>query len=516
MSSGTIKPPPLRLRKSGNVLEISLDHDPGNAQAAPAPLPLSARTLLEPLLSYRYKKFLYGLERHDPISGMMRNVIVTEKILYRYDKYGRLITNFGFRERVTEALRAAGHDCNCYIVDNPLARPDCFQVEKGNILRHFAYKQRQEEAIAAILVNWGGVIHAVTGFGKMVLLVMTVLLYPHAKIDLVIRRTTIANKIYDSLIRYIPNIGRVGGGKRDKRRITVYNAGSLHHADFDSDIVLCDEVHELLADDASSYLSHYNNARMFAFTASPKGRLDGADIRLEALFGPTIFYLPYWEAVELGLVVPIRVEWSDVVMNFNPAANKKDVQRKRWGIWRNEYRNGVIAAKARTFSDDEQVLILVDTVEHAVYLRRHLPGYTLVYAPGEIRGKDSYTAAGLIESGEGVMKLGQSEILRKEFEAGRLKKAIATDVWSTGIDPQQLTALIRANCSQTETRDIQAPGRVSRTHSSSGKDVGIVCDFSDQFDTGFADAAKKRRSHYAAMRWDQVASGTPVATLAGV
>ncbi len=488
--------PPLWLRKSGNILEVSL----GGIQ----PLPLTVRRLLEPILSYRYKKLLFGPDRFDPITGMQRSIIVTEKQLYRYDRIGRLICGFGLADKVAATLREADYPIELRNADPERARPRCFEFDKGEILRHFTYRERQEEAVDAILCNWGGVIHAVTGFGKMVLLAMACLAHPHAKIDVITKSTPIANKIYETLLRYLPNIGRIRGGRKDRQRITVYNADSLHHADFDADIILCDEVHELLADAASEHLARYTYSRMFGFTASPKGRLDGADVRLESLFGKTIFYLPYWEAVELGLVVPIRVEWSDVNLLANPAASKNGVFRKRYGVWRNDERNQIIAAKAKSFGEDEQVLVLVDTVEHAVHLRRHLPGYTLVYAPKELDRAAAYIADGLIAAHEAEITPAQAETLLKRFEAGDIKKVVATGTWATGIDPRQLTALVRAGTGSTETRDIQAPGRVSRTHSESGKAVGIVCDFRDQFDSGFADAAKKRRAHYSAMRWDQV------------
>lgn len=483
------------LRKCGNVIEIS---DKLKI------LPQEIRQILEPRLVYKKKKFLYGADRHCPITGISRNIAIEQKRLFDYDKVGRMICGFGMAVRIETVLREAGVPFDMDIIDPPRTREECFAADKGRITACLSYRERQEEAVDSIILNWNGVIHAVTGFGKMVLLVMICLAHPKAKIDIVTRRTVIANKIFEFLTRYLPNIGRVGDGNKDRQRITVYNADSLHHSDYTADIVLCDEAHELLADESTAFLAKYHFSRMFAFTASPKGRLDGADVRLESLFGQTIFYLPYWEAVELGLVVPIRVEWTDVFMDVNPAANKSDVPRKRWGLWRNAHRNQIIADKALSFGEDEQVLVLVDTVEHAVYLRKHLPGYGLVFATGENDKWDSYISHGLASPDEPKMTPEYVEKLRRRFEAGELKKMIATDVWSTGIDPTQLTALVRANSNQTETKDIQAPGRVSRTHKSSGKDVGIVCDFRDQFDANFMKAAKVRSDHYKAMRWEQV------------
>jgi superfamily II DNA or RNA helicase len=487
----------LTCRKYGNLLELSL----GGTEA----LPRELCCLIEPQLEYQHKRFLYGLERYG-YDGVERSVQLTQKKMYRYDQFGRLVTNFGFFWRLRHYLREKGHELDCFDYDPPRVRPDCYTYDLNRVQRHFDFRARQEECLRSVLDNNMGVVWAATGFGKMVQLVMKCLATPHAKTDIVTRRTVIANKIWSFLTRYIADIGRVGDGKKDERRITVYNADSLHHSSFDADDVLCDEGHELLADDYATQLGRYTHARLFAYTASPHGRSDGADMRLEALFGRMIFYMPYWEAVELGLVVPIRVELTDVVLPHNPVANKSGTYKERWGIWRNERRNRLVAAKAASFAADEQVLVLVKTIEHAVYLRQFLPGWTLVYAPGELEAK--YVRQGLVGDDEPKMTPARRDQLREDFESGRLKKAIATGVWSVGIDPVQLVALVRAQGGSTEIADIQAPGRVSRTHTAGGKEVGIVCDFVDKFDAGLMRASQTRIRHYKAMRWDVVNTPT--------
>jgi superfamily II DNA or RNA helicase len=496
----------LTLRKSGAVLEISLDGKPHASSA----LPEAARRILEPALQYQYRKFLYGADRRCPVTGVQRRVLVTDKQLYRYDEYGRLITNFGFANRVQNLLRSVGYILECKIVPSDreahrdCARPDAYSFCPENILEHFQFRERQDDAIAAIAGAQNGLVNAVTGFGKLVLIAMTCLAYPKAVFHIVTRRATLVHKIHDYLTKYIPDVGLVGAGSRYVgRRVTVSTAASMHHlSPWDADFLLADEAHELLAEESAKFLAKYDCARMFAFTASPTGRMDGTDMRMEAIFGEQIFYLPYWEAVELGLVVPIRVEWTDVLMDHNPVADKDGVPKKRWGHWRNQYRNQLIADKANSFDSADQVLLLVDTIEHACYLKAHLPTYKLVYAPGEVAKTDFYVAKDLVKEEDLKLTPKLAEQFRKEFEAGELKKVIATGVWSVGIDPVHLTALIRGSAGSSEIMDIQAPGRASRRVP--GKHVGIVCDFKDQFDSAFSSAAKKRASHYKALRWEQV------------
>jgi superfamily II DNA or RNA helicase len=513
-------PLPVTLRKSGTLLEVSMTGRPEPGAELTPPV----RCLLEPVLRYQHKRFLYGEERRCSVTGIMQRVAIQMKQLYRYDRYGRMVTGFGFFRRIIDLLRKEGIEPRCLTVrsdrekERDTLRPRAYEYHPELVSRHFEFRARQLDCLDAMAYNPCGVNKATTGFGKMVLIVMACLAFPHAKIHVITKRCVLARKLHAYLTKYLPDIGLVGDGSKDYgRRITVFTSGSLHLASpWDADIILCDEAHELLAEDASMYLAKYEFSRNFAFSATPGGRLDGTDIRMESLFGPIIFNLPYWEAVALELVVPIRVEWCDVFMENNPAADKVDVRKKRWGLWRNAYRNQLIADKARTFSPDDQVMVLVDTVEHAVFLKKHLPEFTLVYAPNEVKKKEMYLHQGLVPEEDLVMTPKKLAAYHADFEAGTLKKVITTGVWAVGIDPVQLKVLVRASSGSSEIMDIQPPGRVCRrVHTVDDlkeqpsldiKECGIVVDFCDQFDSTFASAAKKRFSHYKAMRWEQFRS----------
>jgi superfamily II DNA or RNA helicase len=488
------------IRKSGNLIELSAN--------GISPLQDSIRRLLEPMLRYDKKKLLYGRDRYNHSTGAYdRRIDIIPKKCYRYDTNGRLITNFGYAYRLVPLLQQAGYEVDVINKDPEPQRTDYDEINMEAVLRHFEFRQRQDECLQQIIDNPCGVIHAATGFGKLVLIAMVCLAFPNAKIDVVTRRATLVNKITKYLTRYVPNVGQTGGGGKTSGRVTVYTFKSLHHSDFDSDLVLVDEAHEGMADEASSLLARYQNSRMFAFTASPTGRLDGTDIRLEAIFGRTIFYLPYREALKLGLVVPIRVEWSDVKLRTNPCAGLEDVRRKRAGIWRNIERNEIIAAKAKTFNADDQVFVAVDFVEHAVHLWQQLKneGYVLVYDKMDDIDLKRYKHDGLLPSDYKPMTPKLKEHYREEFEAGRLKKAIST-VWDVGVDPVHLTALIRADAGDSDIDDTQIPGRAARISKDNPGKVGIVCDFRDQFDDTFAKRAKSRLSRYIATGWENVVS----------
>jgi superfamily II DNA or RNA helicase len=93
--------------------------------------------------------------------------------------------------------------------------------------------------------------------------------------------------------------------------------------------------------------------------------------------------------------------------------------------------------------------------------------------------------------------------MQEDFESGKLKKVIATDVWSTGVDFPQLSVLVRADARSSEIIDIQAPGRVVRRHDASGKQYGMVIDFMDHFDGTFLRRSHDRRRSYNRQGWEQ-------------
>jgi superfamily II DNA or RNA helicase len=333
-------------------------------------------------------------------------------------------------------------------------------------------------------------------------------LYPQAKIDICVKPKDVAGRIRRKLSRSLPDIGQVGGGKKRRgQRITVYTAGSTHHAEHSgADILLADEIHQLMTDNTSRALAQsWRNTRNFGFTATPEGRMDGAHAKLEMFFGPEIFRLLYPEAVELGLVVPIHVRWLPIHLTHNPALDKTGITKMRWGIWRNQDRNKMIADDVRAnYPDpDTQVLILVDKVDHAVHLAQFLPEFSLCYGSMNEDKLEMYKRNHYLSENFAPTTPEVRERMRREFEAGKLKRVIATDIWATGVDFERLQVLYRADARESEIMDAQGPGRVSRLCDATGKESGEIVDCMDAFDKGFLRKSRSRKSSYKTLGWSQ-------------
>lgn len=482
------------IRQYGNTLELS----GGNDQ----PLSKELMTYISPHLCFQKKIYLTPYQRR--MANTRTKFSFETVCIYDVDEKGRLCTCAGFLNRITRTFNERGVTV-LYKDVSPKPNPKTFSPYLHLVDNKFTFRPRQKECLEKILRNRSGIINAPTAFGKGAMICMVALALPYARIFVTTRRVAVVETLCERLSKIFPNVGQIGGGvSRMGERITVVSGDSLHRVTGEVDVLLVDEVHEYGADTYSSELAKFKHTRMYGFSASPKGRFDGTDLRIEALFGPQIFHMTYQEAVELGLVVPIRVDWLDVPMDINPVEGcTNDVLRKRIAIWTNDERNDIIAEKAKAYPN-QQVLILVDTLEHAVNLKKRLPDFSVVYATAEESDLRKYRRDGLIDESFPVLNKKKRKELKEQYERGELKHVIATGVWAVGVDFTFLEVLIRADGGASEIASIQVPGRVSRINDNIEKDVGVLVDFRDRFDEGFAKKAKIRQGYYRDMGWEQV------------
>jgi superfamily II DNA or RNA helicase len=450
---------------------------------------------------------LVGAAQRNPITGQRQYFKQTEYKLYRHE-HGKIVTISGYLARMAAQLKKMGIPAALQDTSPPRKRPNCYVPQWGNLTGRIEFRARQEELLRIIAKTPCGIIKAVTGFGKTTTIGAAALLFPDAKIDVVTKSVDVAERIVRSLKRLLPKVGMIGDGYKQRERVTVITAGSLAHADGDADFLFADEVHQLATINFSTSLAQrYRLSRNFGLSATPYARMDNAHAVLEPLFGPMIFELAYPQAVELGLVVPIKVRWLPIRMTFNPVERySQRVAKKRYGIWTNIERNRIIADAVRSYPDTHQILILVETIEHAVNLGHILPEYTIVYSSMFPNDCATYKKRGLLPADYKPLTDYDKHQLRAKFESGDLRHVIATDVWSTGVDFEQLNVLVRADDRDSEIVDVQGPGRVSRIYVSPDgvkKEFGEVIDCMDTFDQTFYRKSMGRRNSYKLLGWEQ-------------
>lgn len=466
------------------------------------PIDLRVRDMLFNVLRYQRREYVMGMRQQ---SGTIDSqpVFCYELIVQNGEE--QAITNAGYLPRLLQALDEYGYE---HALRNlrPRQNPARFAPYWPNIKR-FELRPGQLETLQAVAANDRGRIWWPTGGGKSFLVPLICLLYPKLNIVVTTKHAAPLEDLYDNLSRYLPSVGIYHSkAKRTGRRVMCYSAGCLNHADPQAtDMLIADELHELATDAMFERFVQFRHSKMFGLSANMDDRWDGADFELEGLFGPVIASLTYEAGVEQGSIVPITVSCRDVRMDVNPAEGYTEVAMRRHGIWRNTTRNELIADDARAFGD-QQILITVSTFDHACHLKKLLPEFTMVYAPGEDKEVklERYIKWGLLERDEPVMTRHRLAMLKKHFEEGRLKHVIATTVWNRGVNFRNLQVLIRADSVSSTIVDTQVPGRLSRTSPDGTKECGILVDYLDQFDERLARQARKRLADYRSHGWDVV------------
>jgi len=461
--------------------------------------------ILEPGLQYTEKRLLYGEERS--LAGSPVELIDYD--CYTYDAQKRLCCPFGFYPRIRKTLLHHGYQVVLKDL-RPHPKPQVYEPNWDEVVKFAKLRYGQNKFLVKVAAKQCGRFSCPPGYGKSFLIALLSRAFLKARIHVVAPDADVIRTIYNDLIGMIPNVSLKGaGGNSTSGRVQCYCAASMHHGMGNADFLLADEVDKLAADRYAESLVRYHRSRNFGFSATNDMRLDNKDKRLEGIFGPVIYELSYEECVKHNLIVPIEVRWVPVILDQDPCEGMTGIPKKRWGIWRNTERNIIIAEEARKFDKDEQTLISVRTIDHAVHLKKLLPEFTLVYAEGGLswKGREMYTKWRLISDDEPIMTNERRDKIRTQFEKGKLKKVIANSVWDQGVNFRRLSALIRADASASPRLDTQIPGRTSRKFPN--KPRGIIIDLMDQFNEGFRSKAGQRKRSYKAQGWEQVMPDKP-------
>jgi len=446
---------------------------------------------LGPALSYRKRTFDFGRRQSRP-------TITTEE-LFSVDDKGVGMFPAGLLARAARNLQARGHTAK--VEDNRdlgqlMPMPDFTRVDQ--------LRTGQDKILVAVAGSDGGQLVGGTGTGKSFLCVQICKMYPTLQIVIVSPRVPVVNTIYEKAVDALgsASVGRYGGDSQSParpRRISVTTVKSMMKAPLkECDLLLFDEVHAVGCNQVADTLAYVHRARKFGFTATPRGRGDGAELVIEALFGPILIEIPYEDAVQDGLVVPIEVDrYSVPSAAIVGGLDGPVVSCKRKAYWRNTARNETIAAVARGVPAEEQVLIMTETLEHAILLHQLLPEYRVVH----YGGGSGASRSRVLRAAGNRYRLGPRELdsLRRQFAAGTLRRVIATTVWREGVDFPGLAVLIRADGMTSPISGGQIPGRLSRL--ADGKDRGILVDFADEFSQWSERRAKVRFGIYRKVGW---------------
>jgi superfamily II DNA or RNA helicase len=509
---------------------ISL-HQVGGLYALNPPVRPAIEEFLHRALTHTVTVNLEGEELDQALAQGHRTYARQRRCYLIKNKAGQLFFQCGFFDRIEKMLHREGYDLEVIRSQAPRRRPDWQKrdpeymkkvIRRWEAYRHerFQWRPSQIRILKIILSHpTGGQYEMPTGWGKSNLIMPLCAVLPKAKFHLIINESPVLAEIHRNLSSVFPSVGLVKAATRElDRRIVCLSGKSLHHTDYDADVVLVDEGHGFGSDRLRDQLAGYDRAMKICFSASLEMRADKKDFGIEGIFGPVRHRRTYQQAVNDKEIPPILVFWrKSPRWTVRPVPEKyqgrRDVWHKRFALWRNLPRNKMIGADARYWRDKrgKQVLITVATLEHALYLRRHggLHDFAIVFAPDKDTSPSKVRQllkAGLISSPSELRRSAkQADWLKRQFETGRLRGAIATSTWNVGVNFRQLQVLLRADGAKRDIDSVQIPGRLSRF--TDGKTYGILIDYDDRFDTKTKNDAQHRESRYGKLGWKQIKEG---------
>lgn len=463
-------------------------------------LPPHVMDVFNKTFTYRHRKWITGKDAWAKFGKSGGNEF-TWKTFVQVSENGFALPG-GAVEKAVEILRLSGYDPTVEYRDFYDVTPDWARV-KAKV----QFRPSQEETLQALTSNYFGGIEASPGYGKSFLIYCMTELFPTSRFDIVSDSTVVCRQLFDYLEPYIPDVGLYGDGSKKKGRVTVYTIDSLHHSSGEAEFLLVDEVHSAVTESASAKYAKYRRARRYWFSATPEGRADNTDCRVENLFGRPRAKFSYQDCVRLGLVVNIEVNWIPIDMPHNPIEGECDrTIQARLAIWRNESRHMQLAQVINSLPEDEQVLVLTSRVEHLCLLAPHLKGMQIAFghSKNSIGEASTWVPHGKISSDVLEDRKRKNLELRKAFTRGDVKRMLVTSIWDTGANFPELQHIFRTDPFDGGwIKDIQAPGRGSRLGDGT-KTCGRLYDAIDRYDNKLYDMARENRSAYKSQGWDEV------------
>ena len=397
-------------------------------------------------------------------------------------KQDYILTYDGILPRIAKAIKAEGFEIDA--VELPVTIPK-FEACYDH-LDEITMRDAQMRMLRVVLEYERAQLDAATGTGKTFFVKVMCQCYPQADCRIVIAAPNL-NLMYDYLDVLKPmfkrgEVGQCGDGvKQLKARIIVSTFDSLENIEpQDKAIVFVDEVDTCGTRLRLQLLSRFTQSRMYGLSGSTETRADGADLGIEALFGPVLARATYTEGVEAGYLADVETYFY--MQNNEPCLLENDTARKRQMYWNNASRNETIAgickywdAELRKRNGTEpQILVLVDTAEHMFRLQRLLPDYTPIYSSISDSVMKRLHRDGILPRNFTILHPKEKRALMQQAKEGTLRKMIGISTsMGTGTDLVGLDVLVRGDGGQTERTNIQYRGRATRGS------FGVYCDIAD-------------------------------------
>lgn len=480
-------------------------------------------TLL-PELTFLHVVHVRGRDRFtfNPSTGERekRDVVFHPKRLYSIDREGRIVFTLGLLQRVTACIKRLGFTCEVqrHYSREELKRPDDIWRPNWQLLAKagLTLREGQEEIIALMAATDRGFFDAGMGYGKSYVLPAVCLALHKVRFAIAVRGLSLVYDLHRDLSVHIPNVGIVSGKHRDVSRVTIYSLDSLHkYREHSADVLIVDEADEAGAEKHSATIERkFFDTKIFGLSATPDGRSDGTELRLEAMFGPLVFRMDSKACLEAGLTCPVEVRWIDNPTGPTLPASAED-NHELWMsalVYRNETRNQLLVEAARRH-DDEQVLIIVQSAEHMAYLGKLLPDFVMVHRTIADDVLQDCIENGVLPEDYAPPSDSQLRDWQNKFKAGKLRAAIATDIWGRGVSFEGLRILVRGDPRRSSRKAAQIGGRLTRKHD--GKSQALLYAVRDTFNERLKRWGQEQARVYRKQGWTETSAGIFLPSAAG-
>lgn len=303
----------------------------------------------------------------------------------------------GLLDEFTEAAKKKGYEVE--VLDGRNPNPN--SIVPNMDLADVSFRHKQKDVLDLIVNNDKGIIECSVGYGKSFLLSQLCRMYSTAKIVICTASKVVVEQTYKSLVASLgaQQVGLLRGGtpsSEDDKRVVVATCRSLCRANVENcDFLFFDEVHNVGFNDVFKQLvERCGPCRMYGFTASLT-RGDGAIKAIKALFGKVLIKVSYQEAAEHSMVTPIKAFMPQFeTKRFNRITGIQYVD-ERINYWQNHDRNAFFARASLDVPENEQLVITVKTLEHAIFLKHHQPElahFEIIHSGSVNGGKKNYSA----------------------------------------------------------------------------------------------------------------------------
>ena len=354
----------------------------------------------------------------------------------------------------------------------------------------FDEREYQERAVQAWTSNYRrGVLRVATGGGKTYMAArcikdsgLATVFLVHTK-DLLYQAKDVFTKIFGESY-----VGQIGDGVVEMAPITVATIQTLsrsldiEYEEGDEDnrwkddetrfdnptefiqsrgLVIMDECHRVAAPTALELISRFKNAEnLLGLSASP-WRDDGADLALEAAFGPVFYSVSASDLTRQGYLVPAVIRMLEVPPRPGLSVQKYPQIYAKYVV-ENDTRNAMgVEAGLQSFRSGGTVLFLVRQVRHGKEIQRMLSEEVGTWVPF-IYGQSS--------SNE------RRDVVEK-MRTGKLKIAVASTIADEGLDIPSLDTIVLMGSGKSSVKALQRVGRALRPYG--GKEHATIVDFRD-------------------------------------